>query len=467
MSYIFYDTETTGTDVNFDQILQFAAIRTDADLIELDRFEVRCRLQEHLAPSPGAMRVTGVTVAQLTDPSLPSHYEMFRGIREKLLAWSPGIFAGYNSIAFDEPLLRQALYQTLHPPYLTNTNGNCRSDVLGLVQSAAFLDTDALAIPVGPKGKSSFKLEYLAPANGFDHENAHDALADVEATIHMCRLVRDRSPDCWSVFSRFSQKAAVVDFITEERAFLFLAHYFNKPFPYAVTLIKFDEEQSALAYVLDLAVNLPALAALDDGRLGAALKKSPKPVRKLKANGGPFVMGLDDVPGHVLQRLPSPEFLDQQLAWLDAHPDFLERVLSVYLSNTIEYKSAVHLEQRIHDGFSTSGDEKLLENFHAAPWEERFEIIESVSDDRYRLLGHRLIHSERPDLLPPLTKAAMDAEFAARLLGGEVGGEPWLTLPKALEKTNEMLKNASGDEHSLLSDLASYIERRIDELAAR
>ncbi|SHL68298.1 Exonuclease [Roseovarius marisflavi] len=30
--FIFYDTETTGTDTTFDQILQFAAILTDADL---------------------------------------------------------------------------------------------------------------------------------------------------------------------------------------------------------------------------------------------------------------------------------------------------------------------------------------------------------------------------------------------------------------------------------------------------
>jgi exodeoxyribonuclease-1 len=31
MAYVFYDTETTGTDTTFDQILQFAALLTDAD----------------------------------------------------------------------------------------------------------------------------------------------------------------------------------------------------------------------------------------------------------------------------------------------------------------------------------------------------------------------------------------------------------------------------------------------------
>ncbi len=33
MPYVFYDTETTGTETAFDQILQFAAIKTDDGLV--------------------------------------------------------------------------------------------------------------------------------------------------------------------------------------------------------------------------------------------------------------------------------------------------------------------------------------------------------------------------------------------------------------------------------------------------
>ena len=39
MGFIFYDTETTGTDTTFDQILQFAAIHTDSELNEIERLE--------------------------------------------------------------------------------------------------------------------------------------------------------------------------------------------------------------------------------------------------------------------------------------------------------------------------------------------------------------------------------------------------------------------------------------------
>jgi exodeoxyribonuclease I len=178
MSFVFYDTETTGTDTVFDQILQFAAIRTDEDLQELERFDVRCRLLPHVVPSPGAMRVTGVSVAQLINAELPTHYVMIRAIREKLLSWSPSLFIGYNSVSFDEHLLRQALYQTLHPPYLTNTGGNCRADALRMVRAAALFSPNALTIPLDDAGAQTFKLERVGPANGFDHANAHDAVGD-------------------------------------------------------------------------------------------------------------------------------------------------------------------------------------------------------------------------------------------------------------------------------------------------
>ena len=60
MAFVFYDTETTGTDTTFDQILQFAAILTDDDFHELDRFEIRCRLMPHVVPAPGALRANRV-----------------------------------------------------------------------------------------------------------------------------------------------------------------------------------------------------------------------------------------------------------------------------------------------------------------------------------------------------------------------------------------------------------------------
>ena len=113
-NFIFYDLETSGLSKQFDQILQFGAILTDSELKEIDRLEVRCRLQTHIIPSPRALQVTRVSPLSLIDERLPTHYQAIRKIYKKLSSWSPAIFFGYNSISFDEEFLRQAFYQTLH-----------------------------------------------------------------------------------------------------------------------------------------------------------------------------------------------------------------------------------------------------------------------------------------------------------------------------------------------------------------
>ena len=127
---IFFDTETTGINLEFDQIVQFAAILTTPSLEELDRFEIRCRRLPWVVPSPGAMIVTNNLPETLDAAGLPPYPEMVSRIHRKLSEWSPAIFMGYNSIRFDEPLMQRAFWQNLLPPYLTVTGGNSRSDVL-------------------------------------------------------------------------------------------------------------------------------------------------------------------------------------------------------------------------------------------------------------------------------------------------------------------------------------------------
>lgn len=167
-----YDTATTGTDTTFDQILQIA---------------------------------------------------------EKLRAWSPAIFTGYNTLSFDEPLLRQAFYQTLQPVYLTNTNGNQRADVLRLALATAALAPNAMAVPISAKGRPTLRLDTLVPANGFAHEHAHDAVADVEATNYMARLIRDRAPAVWASLMPLVDKSEVQARVLSGQALCLVQYHMGRP----------------------------------------------------------------------------------------------------------------------------------------------------------------------------------------------------------------------------------------------
>ena len=56
------------------------------------------------------------------------------------------------------------------------------------------LRPDGIHWPTKEDGTPSFKLEDLARANGLLHEQAHDALSDVRATIALARLIREKQP---------------------------------------------------------------------------------------------------------------------------------------------------------------------------------------------------------------------------------------------------------------------------------
>ncbi|MGD9054816.1 MAG: exonuclease domain-containing protein, partial [Desulfobacterales bacterium] len=64
-TYLFYDIETTGLNKAFDQVLQFAAIRTDRQLNEIKRFTVKIQLRPDVIPSPGAVMTNRISLKDL------------------------------------------------------------------------------------------------------------------------------------------------------------------------------------------------------------------------------------------------------------------------------------------------------------------------------------------------------------------------------------------------------------------
>ena len=465
MSFVFYDTETTGTNTTFDQILQFGAIRTDADLNELDRFEIRCRLLPSVVPSPGAMRVTGVSVDQLIDPGLPSHYQMICAIKAKLEEWSPAVFIGHNSMTFDEHLLRQAFFQTLHPPYLTNTNGNCRSDSLRFLQAIAHYEPGTFVVPANDKGKPSFKLDQLAPANGFDHSAAHDAMGDVEAMIHMCRIIAERSDTHWSGFVRFAQKAAVQDFMLDEEVFSLSDFYYGKPYSWMVSAIGTSPNNGSEMLVYNLAIDPSELVDLDEEALARRLASQPKPVRAVRTNACPCVLSYEDAPSQLRANAPEFDELISRVQYIQSEAGLTDRLVAAFLSTREDWEPSVHVEAQIYEGFSGPADQSLMTQFHRTGWNQRLQMVPRFADPRLQILGERLIFQEAPEQLSPERQAALELEIAHRLMA-EQGTVPWLTYPKAIADTDDMLAVAQGSDVSLLHELRAFLSEKSERAAA-
>jgi exodeoxyribonuclease I len=463
MPYVFYDTETTGTETAFDQILQFAAIRTDDDLNELDHFNIRCGLLPHIVPSPGALRVNQVTPAMLIDPTLPTHYEMICQIRDKLLEWSPAIFIGFNSINFDENLLHQAFFQTLHPVYLTNTNGNARSDAMRVAHATSVYAPDSIAVPIDDRGRETFRLDRLAPANGYSHEGAHEAMADVVATIYMARLIRDRAPDIWQAMDRATTGAAVKEFVHAESMFSLTERHFGRTYSWLVTPCGENPEDDGQLAVFDLFYDPDEYRSLSAEELVGVLSGRAKAIRSLRASAQPIIMPATAPPeGTKAAQIP-PDEIRRRVEVVRGDPDFQTRVGRAQALLFTDEAPSPHVEQRIYDDLPNAGDQALMEQFHGADWVERAALAAQIEDARISEFAYRLIYFERPDLLSGAKSVELDTWIAQRALT-EDDSVPWMTVGKALLETDDLLKAASGEEAELLRDVKDFLFNLADRL---
>jgi exodeoxyribonuclease-1 len=442
MGFVFYDTETTGTDTTYDQILQFAAILTGDDLRELDRFEIRCRLLPHVIPAPGALLATRVTPAMLTNPSLPSHYQAMRQVADKLNAWSPAIFIGYNTLGFDESLLRQAFYQTLQPVYLTNTHGNKRGDVMRLAQATAVLAPNAMAVPLNDKGKPTLKLDTLAPANGFAHENAHDALADVEATIYMARHIRDRAPAVWASLMPMVDKADVTARVLSGRPHCLTEYHMGRPTARPVIGCGQSAANPTMLGTFDLTRDPAGVIGLGVEDLIKNMSGADRAIRTVYANKMPAVTELELVPDAERTLGLPTEVVRQRAEQVMNAGAFHQRVALALAQRFPPREPSLIVEERIYEGFPGRADERRMAAFHGAGGAERAELVETFEDDRVRELGRRLVYFENPDDLLPPCRVQLDTWLGNRRHGRE-GATAGRTIGDAQAELDEIASSSS------------------------
>lgn len=460
MSFVVYDVETTGLNRRFDQILQFGAIRTDEDLVPIDRIELSSRLLPNIVPSPNALQTNGLTIEELNSSVRPTHYQMVCDIQRTLQAWSPAVFLGYNSIKFDEEFLRQAFYHCLHPTFLTNTNGNARADVLNLARATATLYPNVLTAPCDETGRRTFRLADLAVANGLTLKKAHDAMADVECTLALCRKARAGAPELWSTFLRFASKAAVLNFVRDEEAFAFFEFFGGHQDIHLVTSIGVNPNDANSHYCLDLTSDLDELHRLSEAELAVHLKTSLPPIRKLKINASPLLCPIWELGAEQLNGFKESDLL-QKAKWTQADRSFIDRLVRATAAEERVFEPSEHIELQIYgQGFFTDTDKELCRQFHAAPWEQRPSIALTFEDRRLRRLARRLIYFERPDLVEASQRQAITTEIARRI-HGENESMPWLTIPKAMIELEKLIADLEPAHRTIMVAYREHLKAQL------
>ena len=164
--YAVVDLETTGTDVESDEIVSLAVVRLGADGVELDRF---ASLVRPAGPIPAeAAAVHGIDDASVADA--PS----FSEVAGELVGFLDGaVFVAHNA-GFDLPLLEHAF---------ARAGIRYRPDGI-----ACTLDAFRLLEPV----ERSHRLESLCQRHGVPLDDAHDARGDALATVALLRILLAR-----------------------------------------------------------------------------------------------------------------------------------------------------------------------------------------------------------------------------------------------------------------------------------
>lgn len=204
-----HDYETWGAEPRKDRPCQFAGIRTDEDLnIIDDPVSFYCKPTPDYLPHPEACLVTGICPDTALEKGL-TEVEFSARIVEQFMQPNTCV-SGYNSICFDDEVTRHMLYRNFYDAYEREwKNGNSRWDIIDLVRMTHALRPEGIHWPKKDDGHPSFRLEDLTTANNIEHEGAHDALADVIATIEMAKCIKQAQPKLYDWLYQLRSKNKV------------------------------------------------------------------------------------------------------------------------------------------------------------------------------------------------------------------------------------------------------------------
>lgn len=473
MTTVVFDLETSGLSPVWDQILQCAALRVDSDDLTpspepSETLNLRCRLKAEVVPSPAALLTTRVWPHMLDDAPL-SHDEMMRRISDFLTESRPAVFVGHNAIRFDSPHLRHNLFSALLPPYVLQMDGSRISDTMLLCHLVHALDPAAMDWPRKPDGKLSFRLGDLCAANGIalDPVKAHDALADVTATLDLYALIRARSPKVFALGHALATKRFVCD-LAESHAILGIIRVTGTgaavtpvtTLPCLEGSLRSSHKHSGslrmpgnpnAIVALDLRVDPAGYIDLEPIELRTLIAGKSSPVKAIRTNAMPLVIPFEitdpetpDVVREFCMEDPALPVaacnaeLQRRADILRGNAAFAERLRSALAQIEEERPVGMNIEEQLYAGrFAPDADFTEGRRFLEMQPEKRHLWLDRIKDYRLNIHAQRLVHATAPETLETDPRALLDRRLHERLTTTDADA-PWMSIPKALAETEAL-----------------------------
>lgn len=415
-SFFIYDYESFGINPAKDRPAQFAGIRTDVDFnIIGEPVMLYCKQTNDYLPAPDAVMVTGITPQECNEKGIPEPEFAERILAE--FSQPNTCVMGYNNIRYDDEMTRYTFYRNFIDPYEYSwKNGNSRWDLLDLVRACYALRPDGIEWCFDDEGIPNFKLENLTKANGIEHENAHDAMADVYATIAMAKLIKEKQPKLFQYFFENRGKREVEKLIdTAEMTPLvhvsgMLGNYRGNC-TWIAPLAWHPTNQNAVI-VCDLTGNIDNLLAKSADELRADLytKKSKLeerevpsvPLKLVHINKCPILAPAKTLLPENAERLGIDRQLClENLAKLRASFDIREKVTDIF-SEDRQFEASDNVETELYNDFFSNADKNNMAILRQLPSEKLAEHGLAFEDKR---IPDLLFHYRARHFYKTLTRA--------------------------------------------------------------
>ena len=473
-SFFFYDLETSGFNPREARIMQFAGQRTDADLKPIgEPVNILIKLTPDVLPDPDAVLLTGITPQQTLQDGV-TEAEFLKYFYKEVVQ-PDTTFLGFNSVRFDDEFMRYLHYRNFYDAYEWQWRDGCsRWDVLDLVRMTRALRSEGIEWPFTEEGKPTNRLELLTKLNGLDHQQAHDALSDVYATIAVARLVRDKQPDLFTYLLGKRSKKAVAELVLKGEPFIYTTgRYAGTTLNTSAAVLLAPHPQQDSGIVYDLRHDPTPYLAMSVAELVTCWQYNPDPaatrlpVKTIKYNRCPALAPLG-----VIKDPATQERLQLNLDTVAKHLTLLKRHQADFARNILQAQAKLdaqraeqhdaatierhNVDGQLYNGFFGPADKAAMQSVRGATPEQLSEVATSLHDSRLQTLLPLYKARNYPGSLTSEERAQWDSFCVEKLFSGQQASR----LAGYFARLAELAKDASatGDKAYLMQELQLYGE---------
>lgn len=459
--YLFYDVETTGTNPCFDQVVQFAAIKTDTELNEVDRFEINLNLMRDVVPSPYAscthqLPLSGEGV---------SEYEAMARIHEWVNGantWS----GGYNTLRFDDEFLRFGFFRNFFDPYSHQYSHGCgRFDLFPMMNIYYLFHKDIMKWPI-KNGVVSLKLEELNKINGWVSGQAHHAMVDVEATVQLAKVLKSEDKTWeWMMrgFDKSTDSIAIERFVStgsvehHQRLALWVDHRFGEKQSYMIPVLLLGRHYRYRNQLVAIKLDDPSV-------LGKDLEEMDPYIMKRKLGEPGYLLPWTEHYLHVC----SAEYrkrIDVIPGLIKKHTDWLHELAEWYREKTYEKVGNIDPIASLYQmGFWGVKERSWCDDWHSAPPKAKAGLLLGLSGGM-KQLALRFLWRHYPEVLTQKDLVLME-EYWKKLalsekdaLPVDYQGRSRITPQDALSEIETITtqKDLSPKQKEIVLELRSYL----------